>query len=234
MKRASSRRTIPNLYIKSPTCALESIYLGGNIFDSMTFREYGSACYYNRTLKNLCLRLPSSARALNTPRVGWNPWMNSLTRIVYNTRTIMQTYTSNHVLETICYPHEEERFAREMMTCPLMGKDLPTYLQQNRNEPDKSALARRRILQSHHYNEKSVAENKDYRDYKSLMETILEMSNDMEKSEQLPNIMAWIGRDNDGLQLMFELLQRAPTLCESVGGKTQSSDSPVAKKMRNE
>jgi len=115
-----------------------------------------------------------------------------------------------------------------------MGKDLPTYLQQNRNEPDKSALARRRILQSHHYNEKSVAENKDYRDYKSLMETILEMTNDMEKTEQFPNVMAWIGRDNDGLQLMFELLQRAPTLCESVGGKTQSSDSPVAKKMRSE
>ena len=56
----------------------------------------------------------------------------------------------------------------------------------------------------------------------------------MEKTEQLPNVMAWIGRDNDGLQLMFELLQRAPTLCESAGGKTQPSDSPVAKKMRNE
>jgi len=232
-------RTIPNLYIKSPTCALESIYLGGNILDSMTFREYGSACYYNRTLKNLCLRLPSSARALNTPRVGWTPWLNCLTKTVYNTRTILQTYSSNHVLETICYPHEEERFARDMMTCPLMGKDVPTYLLRNRNGQDKFALAREKILEAHHYNQEMVAENKKYRNYKSLMETILETTDDMEKTELLSNIMAWVGRDNDGLQLMFELLQRAPTLCESVSSRAHVSGPPIAfvppaKKMRSE
>ena len=143
----------------------------------------------------------------------------------------MQTYNSNHVLETICYPQEEDRFVSAMASSPLMGRGLPSALQMNR-ESDKFTVARRKILQSHYYNQDDIKENKEYRGYKTLMDTILEMTNDMERTEQLPNIMSWIGRDNDGLTLMYELLQRAPTLCENVGGKVHADTS--AKRMRVE
>jgi len=222
-------RSIATIYIRSPTCALENLYLGGNRLDSTTFRELGSACYPNRTLKKLCLKLPSN-RSLNTPRVGWNPWTNSLMRIVYNKQSIMETFNSNHVLETICYPEEEVRFVSAMTSSPLMGKGLPSALQMNR-ESDKFTVARRKILQSHYYNQDDIKENKEYRGYKTLMDTILETTNDMESTEQLPNIMSWIGRDNDGLTPMYELLQRAPTLCESVD-KVHADTS--AKRMRVE
>ena len=115
-----------------------------------------------------------------------------------------------------------------MSTCPLMGKNLPSALQMNR-EPDKFAVARRKILQSHYYNQDDINENKEYRGYKTLMDTILEMTNDMERTEQLPNIMSWIGRDNDGLTLMFELIQSTPTLCEHVAALV-----PAKRKRRNE
>ena len=46
-------RSIATNYIRSPTCALENLYLWGNRLDGSTFRELGSACYPNRTLKKL-------------------------------------------------------------------------------------------------------------------------------------------------------------------------------------
>ena len=75
------------------------------------------------------------------------------------------------------------------------------------------------------------------------METILESTDNMERTERLPNIMAWILRDNDGLQLMFDLLQRMPSLCENIGTRARAvhaivplaaEEVPVSKKMRAE
>jgi len=209
-------RSIATIYLQSPTCVLESIYLGGNILDGWTFREFVDVCENNKILKNLCLTLPSPASAINMPRLGWNPWMNKLTRIIYNKKSIIDTYNSNHVLETICYPEEEERFAQDMSTCTTIAKNLPTYLQMNR-ESDKFTVARRKILQSHYYNQDDIKANREYRGYKTLMETILESTDNMEMTEQLPHFMFWTGRDNDGLSLIYELMHRMPSLCENVG-----------------
>ena len=137
-------------------------------------------------------------------------------RLGLNKRSIMETFDSNHVLETICYPQVEARFVSAMATCTTKAKDLPSALQMNR-EPDKFAVARRKILKSHYYDQDDMKENRKYRGYKTVVETILETTNDMEKTEQLPYFMAWIGRDKDGLQLMYELIQRMPTLCENFG-----------------
>ena len=141
----------------------------------------------------------------------------------------MQTYNSNHVLETICYPEVEARFVSAMASSPLMGKGLPSALQMNRDEPNKSVLARRKILQSHYYNQDTIKENREYRGYKTVVDTIVEMTDNMESTEQLPNIMSWIGRDNDGLTLMFELIQSTPTLCERVAALV-----PAKRKRRSE
>jgi len=222
-------RLIATDYIRSPTCALENLYLWGVTLDGDTFNLYVNACQSNRTLKKLCLKLPSN-RSLNTRRVGWNPYMNSLMRIVYNKRSIMETYNSNHVLRIICYREERARLKTAMSTCTTIASNLPSALKMNR-EDDKFTVARRKILQSHYYNQDDIKENKEYRGYKTLMDTILEMTNDMEKTEQLPNIMAWVGRGDDGLSLMYELMQRMPSLCESVG-KVQADTS--AKRMRVE
>ena len=148
--------------------------------------------------------------------------MNSLMRIVYNKRSIMETYNSNHVLRTICYREECRRLRTAMSTCKTIARNLPSALKMNR-EDDKFTVARRKILQSHYYNEDGIKKNKEYRGHKTLMDTILEMTNDMEKTEQLPNIMGWVGRGDDGLSLMYELMQRIPSLCESVGKVTDTS-----------
>ena len=104
-----------------------------------------------------------------------------------------------------------------MSTCELMGKNLPTYLLMNRSEQDKFTVARKKIMEAHYSNQAVATDNRRYREYKTLMETILETTDNMERTEQLPHFMSWTGRDNDGLSLMYELIQRMPTLCESVG-----------------
>ena len=69
-------QSIATIYLQSSTCQLESIYLGSNTLSGGKFNQYVEACLNNRTLKNLCLELPT-ARDINTPRVGWNPFKKS-------------------------------------------------------------------------------------------------------------------------------------------------------------
>jgi len=112
----------------------------------------------------------------------------------------------------------------------------------NRREQDKFGLARKKIMEAHYLNQEVVTDNRRYRGYKSLMETILESTDNMERTERLPNIMAWILRDKDGLPLMFELLQRMPSLCENVGTRARAAHAvmstavevPASKKQRSE
>ena len=184
-----------------------------NAIDSGTFRELGSSCWQNKSLKNLCLTLPTSDRALNAPRCGWNPWLDQLTRIMWNKRSIIESYRSNHTLETICYPFEEERLERDLSTCETMAKNLCSIFKMNRGTQNKSALARRKILVAHYYDQENITENKRYNSYKTLMETILDSTGDMETPQMLPHFMMWIGRDADGLPLMYELVHRFPLLC---------------------
>ena len=130
----------------------------------------------------------------------------------------------------------------------------------NRNEQDKFVLARKKIMEAHYLDQAVVTDNRRYRGYKSLMETILESTDNMEKTEQLPHFMSWALRDKDGLSLMFELmqripsvvppaayrlslmydfLQRMPSLCENVSTRVPAVvpaavSSPAAKKLRSE
>lgn len=217
-------RKIPNIYIETPTCVLQNLYLGGNAFEGFTFYHFAKACMRNgpnknRTLKNLCVTLPANSD-LNTPRelnrTGWNHWMNLLMKGINKQESIIRTYNSNHVLETICYPEEEARLITAMSTCTTIAKNLPSALQMNR-EPDKFSVARRKILQNHYVDQEVITKNREQSDYKTLLETIVEASSNLEKTEQLPNMMAWVGRDIDGTSLMYELMQRIPLLCENVG-----------------
>ena len=176
--------SIYTLYLRSPTCMLESLYLGHNTLNATTFRKLSTS--NRRTLKNLYLTLPTSDRSLNTVRCGWNPFINMLARTLHNKDTVDGTFNSNHMLERICYEHEEDRLARVMSSSPLVGKNLPTYLMQNR-VADKFALARRKIIESHYYDVDHIINLKTRRrGYKSLMETIIDTTNDMETPELLP------------------------------------------------
>ena len=222
--------TIATLYLPSPTCALENLYLGQNTFDATTFRELSRA--NRRTVKKLCLTLPSSDRSLNTPRCGWNPFVNMLTQILHNKNSIDKTFNSNHNLESICYPHEEARLERVMEDCPLIGKNLPTYLMQNRANCDKFAVARRKIIESHYYNigynVMNQATTRD-RGYRSLIETMVDSTNDMDTPELLPHFMTWVGRDDDGLPIMYDLIKKMPTLFEPI---SKAESSPPKKRSK--
>ena len=206
-------------FLKSPMCALENIYLEGNhegdAVDSLTFKEFTAACMTNRTLKNLYLKLPRDASEINTPEGEWNHAMNHLERILFNRRSIIETYDSNHILESICYPHKEVKFKRDMSTCKTIARMLPHDLALNW-EVDKFKVARRKIMIAHYLQKGVIKRNKQINsEYKTLIETIVGASNDMQSPEQLPNMMAWVGRDTDGLSVMYDLMKKMPTLCEN-------------------
>ena len=76
--------------------------------------------------------------------------------------------------------------------------------------------------QSKFYGQKGIIkQNKEHNsEYKTLIETIVGASNNMETPEQLPNMMAWVGRDNDGLSAMYDLMKKMPTLCEGSSSKS--------------
>ena len=152
-------RSVADLYLRSPTCALENLYMGKITIDSCAFRYLERSCWQNKSLKNLCLMLPASSVTLAQPRTGWNPWLNQLTRIVWNKRSIIESYRSNHTLETICDPFEEERLERDLSTCETMAKNLCSIFKMNRGTQNKSALARRKILVAHYYNQESITKN---------------------------------------------------------------------------
>jgi len=206
-------------FLKSPKCALENIYLEGNheegAVDSLLFKLFTIACTTNRTLKNLYLKLP-----LRTLGSEWYQVMNNLAHILFNMRSIHETYDSNHILESICYPHKEERFRQVMSTCPSMARMLPLHLAMNW-EADKSKVARKKIMIAHYFQKGIIKQNKEHdSEYKTLIETIVGASNNMETPEQLPNMMAWVGRDSDGLSAMYDLMKKMPTLCEESNSKS--------------
>ena len=173
-------------YLQRPNCALENIYLEGNTVDSLTFELFTAACRTNRTLKNLYLKLPRDASEMNTREGEWNQVMNDLSRIVYNKRSIIESYDSNHILESICYPHKEERFRQAMSACSSMARMLPHHLTLNW-EADKSKVARKKIMIAHYFQKDIIRQNKEHNsEYKALIETIIGASNDMQTPEQLP------------------------------------------------
>ena len=119
-----------------------------------------------------------------------------------------------------------------MEDCPLIGKNLPTYLMQNRANCDKFAVARRKIIESHYYNiGYNVVNQATTRDrgYRSLMETMVDSTNDMETPELLPHFMTWVGRDDDGLPIMFDLIKKMPTLFEPI---SKAESSPPKKRSK--
>jgi len=206
-------------FLKSPKCALENIYLEGNheggAVDNLTFKEFTAACMTNRTLKNLYLKLPRDASEMNTQEGEFNHAMNDLEHILFDRRSIIQTYDSNHILESICYPHKEVKFKQDMSTCKTIARMLPHDLILNW-ENDKSKVARRKIMIAHYLQKGIIKRNKQINsEYKTLIETIVGASNDMQTPEQLPNMMAWVGRDSDGLSAMYDLMKKMPTLCEN-------------------
>ena len=211
-------------FLKSPKCALENIYLEGNheggAVDSLTFKEFTAACMTNRTLKNLYLKLPRDASEMNTPEGQWYQVMKKLAHILFDMRSINKTYDSNHILESICYPHKEERFRQAMSACSSMARMLPHHLTMNW-EADKSKVARKKIMIAHYFQKDIIRQNKEHNsEYKTLIETIVGASNDMQSPEQLPNMMAWVGRETDGLSAMYDLMKKMPTLCEGSSSKS--------------
>ena len=75
-----------------------------------------------------------------------------------------------------------------------LPSDLASYLQLNRNY-SKAEVARQKILQYHFSNGESNVE-----EFVGM------------ELEVLPCAMSWIGRENDGLALLYNVLQSMPTM----------------------
>ena len=112
----------------------------------------------------------------------------ALAEVLCNKTEVESIYTSNHTLHTIT-------------DCGFVKSDTPediaSYLKLNEND-DKVEVARQKILQYHFMNGTS-----------NIEEFV-----DMEWGE-LPQALAWIGRNDTGHSLLFEMCQSMPSLFDT-------------------
>lgn len=108
--------------------------------------------------------------------------------LLCNKADIESIYTSNHTLHTITDCGFAESDTPE---------DIASYLKLNEND-DKVEVARQKILQYHFMNGTS-----------NIEEFV-----DMEWGE-LPQALAWIGRNDTGHSLLFEMCQSMPSLFDT-------------------
>jgi len=114
---------------------------------------------------------------------GWG----ALSNVLCNKTTIDATSSSNHTLEIISqdYCHYEHQ----------LPKDIRSLVRFNRAED--TVAARRKIIRSHFYDETSVQLFID--------------DNDIDAGV-IPHLLAWIGRDFFGHDLLFRVVKSMPSL----------------------
>jgi len=188
-------------YLQSPNFALEKFTLGENKINNATLAAFMSdlVLVHNKTLKRFYLDecLDEDEDNLITER-GWA----AVSTLVCNKTSIMDTYSSNHILQALGWDHDQIN----------MPDDLLSYLELNENK-DKAEVARQKILQTHFSNSD-----------KSKMQEFLDM-----ELEVMPAAIAWmgkptnddwIGKSMSGLSLMYNLMRsRVPDLFDSSAQK---------------
>lgn len=134
-------------------------------------------------------------KSLNTLQLGDNCSDNdamttlgwsALSNVLCNKSSIESIYNSNHTVEKVIWKDVEK----------YLPSDLVSHLRLNRNE-DKAEVARQKILRYHFANGVSNVE-----DFVGMQIKVL------------PRAISWIGRDVDGLSLLYNLLQSMPTLLD--------------------
>lgn len=133
-------------------------------------------------------------------------WL-AVSNLVCNKRSILDTYTSNHVL----------RYLGDYY-CDGIGDEMYPYLVLNENKY-KTEVTRQKILLTH------FSGSGD--DDKSNMQELLDM-----ELEVMPTAISWIGRpvaihwkgkNVSGLSLLYNLVRKIPDLFDSGGAQKKST-----------
>jgi len=197
---------------QSPDFALRELHLRDNEYNNNTMIAFTSALVNNETLDSLSLGGyeddDEEEEALITER-GWE----SVSNLLCNKTSILETYRSNHTLHDLGYYFEGDK-----------GDDLVPYLELNENK-DKEEVARQKILQTH------FSGSRD--DDTSKMQEFLDM-----ELEMIPTAISWIGRpvplcwsgrSVSGLSAMFNLMRRLPDLFDSSPQEKQTGTKRKSK-----
>ena len=161
--------------LRHPSSAIEELYFTDCIYEIECMREIVTAIAHNRSLKVLEISFYG--------RVEWD-W-TCFSTILCNAMSIESTYSSNHTL--IC-----ARIGNEWL-CD--DEDSYRYLILNRDDDNKAAVARQKILITHF-----SGGGTDVHAFTRMPETAM------------PHAISWIGRDYQGYSLMLNFVRGFPSL----------------------
>jgi hypothetical protein len=191
---------ISNVF-QNPNSALEILYLGNNPINDQTIISFAEALAGNCRLKYLLLNVRPSNTSVTS--IGYD----ALIKLLCNKSSIMDTYLSNHTLETIDddyygFGHDDNDDNDEV----ILPEDLVSLLEINR-ENNASQASRLKIIQTHF----------------SGSEINMQPFMDLDLSVK-PFVIAWMVKDNNG----YPLLRALPSLLElsSSVGKARSKKRP--------
>ena len=181
--------------LQSPNSALRQLDLDNNNLIDDVIVAFSSALVHNKTLKRLSLYgcLDDDDNDLITER-GWD----AISTLLCNKTSIMDTYSSNHILQSVCFDQYNE---------PDIPFHLKSYLELNGNK-DKVEVARQKILQTYFSDDDT-----------SNIQELLDM-----ELKNIPTVIAWIGwpvaihwsgMNMSGLSTMYNLMRRLPDLFDS-------------------
>ena len=123
----------------------------------------------------------------------WSKFIN----ILCAKDTIDSTYNSNHTISHLdfIFRQEDDNLDLTIMPEDEMPLELYSLLQLNRNR-NKSAVARRKVLNTHFVGSSSVQKLLD-------LNFIL---------AEWPTLLSWVGKEESELSMMYGLLSNMPSL----------------------
>ncbi|KAL3757709.1 hypothetical protein ACHAWU_000350 [Discostella pseudostelligera] len=113
-----------------------------------------------------------------------NNCLNVISRVLCDLSSIQCTSASNHTLQNVHLGDDDD-----------IWNDIPSFLRMNRNV-NKAEVARQKIL-TYHFDGGN---------------TNLHVFSEMSMTAIMPHAIEWIGRNGDGLTMMYNLLRGNPTL----------------------
>jgi hypothetical protein len=115
-----------------------------------------------------------------------NSCLNVISRVLCDLSSIESTFASNHTLQNVHLGGNDD-----------IWNDIPPFLRMNRNV-NKAEVARQKIL-TYHFD----GGNANLHVFSEMSETTM------------PHAIEWIGRNGDGLTMMYNLIRGNPTLVTS-------------------
>ena len=179
-----------------PNSSLRSLSLSENHFTDAPVRAFANALVRNSTLETIDLAFNGITKS------GWE----ALANVLCDKSSISHLFSSNHALQEVKVSSRTARQSRSFRTFNNAGltDDLLASLQLNTNS-NKFEVARQKILQHWFTNGNANIEGFADMEWKVM-----------------PRTIAWAGRDDTGLSLLFRIILSMPSLLD-VADKREPS-----------